>query len=86
LEFLVDRPQRAADILKKETESWRVAVFGSRIHVITDEDVESGIRTIAQKLEANGIRVIHSREERFSMEDVFISVVEQSRMKNASPS
>jgi ABC-2 type transport system ATP-binding protein len=79
LEFTVDRPQQAADLLKMDTEHWRVALFGDRLHVITDEDIDTATRSITSKLEANGIRVIHVREEHFSMEDVFIAVVENAR-------
>src|SRR5499425_3076222 len=39
LEFTVDRSQRAADLLKMSAEHWRVALFGDRLHVITDEDL-----------------------------------------------
>ena len=42
LEFIVDQPQRAADLLKERRERWRVSLFGDRLHVITDEDVEAG--------------------------------------------
>jgi ABC-2 type transport system ATP-binding protein len=79
LEFRVDQPQAAADLLKSETAHWRVALFGNRLHIITDGDVETGIRENTQKLEAAGIRVLEAREGRFSLEDVFISVVEQAR-------
>ncbi|HWZ55456.1 MAG TPA: ATP-binding cassette domain-containing protein [Verrucomicrobiae bacterium] len=79
LEFRVDQPQRAADLLKSETQRWRVALFGRRLHIITDNDVETGIRENTQRLEAAGIRVLEAREGRFSLEDVFISVVEQAR-------
>jgi drug efflux transport system ATP-binding protein len=79
LEFTVDRPQQAADLLKMDTEHWRVALFGDRLHVITDEDIDTATRSITSKLEANGIHVIHVREEHFSMEDVFIAVVENAR-------
>jgi drug efflux transport system ATP-binding protein len=79
LEFVVDKPQRAADVLKTETEPWRVALFGTRLHVISEEDPAAGIRTITRNLEANDIRVLSAHEERFSMEDVFISVVEKAR-------
>jgi ABC-2 type transport system ATP-binding protein len=79
LEFRVDQPQRAADLLKSEIQRWRVALFGRRLHVITDSDVETGIRENRQKLEAAGIRVLGAAEGRFSLEDVFISLVEQAR-------
>jgi ABC-2 type transport system ATP-binding protein len=81
LEFIVDHPQRAADLLKQEVERWRVSLFGNRLHIITDEDAEAGKRATTDKLESNGVRVISAREGRFSMEDVFISIVEQARQQ-----
>src|SRR5262249_11918175 len=76
-EFMVDQPQRASDLLKKEMESWRVSLFGDRLHVITDEENQE--QRIAEKLKANGIEVRNVRQSRFSMEDVFISVVAQAQ-------
>jgi ABC-2 type transport system ATP-binding protein len=84
LELIVDQPQRAADVLKTEGERWRVSLFGTRLHVITDDDVEAGRRATLRELEAKGIRVMDVREERFSMEDVFISVVEKARGRDRS--
>ncbi len=81
LEFIVDQQQRAADLLKSEMERWRVSLFGDRLHVITDEDPESGMRATAEELEANGIHVRQARVGQFSMEDVFISVVEKARLE-----
>ncbi len=81
LEFIVDQPQHAADVLKSDTERWRVSLFGNRLHVVTDEDVEAGKRTTTEKLESNGIKVISAREEPFSLEDVFISVIEKARQQ-----
>jgi ABC-2 type transport system ATP-binding protein len=56
-----------------------VALFGKRLHIITDSDVETGIRENTQRIEAGGFKVLEAREGRFSLEDVFISVVEQAR-------
>jgi ABC-2 type transport system ATP-binding protein len=81
LEFIIDQPQRAADVLKSDTERWRVSLFGNRLHVVTDEDVEAGKRTTTAKLESNGIKVISVREQPFSLEDVFISVIEKARQQ-----
>jgi len=81
LEFVVDQPQRAADLLKKDMAGWRVSQFGERLHVVTDEDAEPGRQRIAKKLEADGIKVVSAREGQFSLEDVFISVVEQARQQ-----
>ena len=81
LEFRVDQPQRATDQLKKSRERWRVSLFGDRLHVITDDDVEIAKQSTIQELEQNGIRVIEVHEGRFSLEDVFISVVERARQQ-----
>ena len=81
LEFIVDQPQRAADLLKKDHEPWRVSLFGDRLHFITDQDAERSKQVTTRNLEANGIRVISAREGRFSLEDVFISVVEKARQQ-----
>jgi len=60
-------------------EPWRVSLFGDRLHVITPDDPGAGERSTGAKLETAGIHVIQVREKRFSMEDVFISIVEKAR-------
>lgn len=79
LEFVVDQPQRAADLLRRATQDWSVSVFGDRLHVITHDEVSPASRSIVQVLESNDIRVHRVSEEQFSMEDVFISVVETAQ-------
>lgn len=79
LEIIVDQPQRAADLLKENTERWRVSLFGDRLHVITDDDIEAGKRMVSDKLNAAGIEIRDMHEESYSLEDVFIVVVEKAR-------
>jgi ABC-2 type transport system ATP-binding protein len=79
LELTVNQPQRAADLLKEKTERWRVSLFGDRLHVIVDDDVEQGKRRIAQKLQSAGIEIRDMREGSYSLEDVFIVVVEKAK-------
>jgi ABC-2 type transport system ATP-binding protein len=81
LELTVDQPQRAADVLKVGRERWRVSLFGARLHVISDDELEMARRRITRELEDEGIRVIDAREASFSLEDVFIAVVEQARAR-----
>ena len=81
LEFTVDQPQRAADLLKIHRERWRVSLFGTRLHVISDDDVDTASRRITRELEDQGVHVIDVRESSFSLEDVFIAVVEQARAR-----
>jgi ABC-2 type transport system ATP-binding protein len=81
LEFTVDQPQRAADLLKAGRERWRVSLFGARLHVISDDETETARRGITRELEGRGVRVIDAHEASFSLEDVFIAVVEQARAR-----
>ncbi|HYI94457.1 MAG TPA: ATP-binding cassette domain-containing protein [Bryobacteraceae bacterium] len=81
LEIMVGEPQRAADLLKSTTERWRVSLFGDRLHVITDDDVEKGTWEVVEKLQSAGIEPREVHEERFSLEDVFIVVVEKARQE-----
>ena len=79
IEFVVDEPQRAADLLKEKTERWRVSLFGDRLHVISDADAAEAESQTRERLEAAGIHVVSAKEQRYSLEDVFIRVVEQAR-------
>jgi len=51
------------------------------LHVITDELNQE--QSIVAKLKANGVEVRSVRQSRFSMEDVFISVVAQAQRGTA---
>jgi ABC-2 type transport system ATP-binding protein len=79
IELITDHPQRAANLLEQEMEHWRVSLFGDRLHVIVDDDARTGIAGLARRLEGDGIQVLNAGEERYSLEDVFIAVVEQAR-------
>ena len=81
-EFVVDQPQRASDLLKKQLEGWRVSLFGDRLHVITSDEKQA--QQIAEQLRASGINVMSMRGSRFSMEDVFISIVSQAKSQPVS--
>ena len=80
LELRVNEPQRAADLLKAAFDRWRVSLFGERLHVVVDE-LTSGRQTIDAVLTPAGVEVLQARESRFSLEDVFIRVVEQARLQ-----
>jgi ABC-2 type transport system ATP-binding protein len=79
LEFLVDQPQRAADLLKTDTERWRVSLFGDRLHVITDDNVAAASQSFSDNLRGAGIEVRSVHEEQYSLEDAFIVIVEKAR-------
>lgn len=84
LELITDQPQEACDFLKRERERWRVSLFGDRLHVIVDEDVETGIRNAREQLQGAGIQVLKAYEEPYSLEDVFIAIVEKMRKRNGN--
>jgi ABC-2 type transport system ATP-binding protein len=86
LELFVDQPQRAADLLKAKTDRWRISLFGDRLHVITDDDLESAKRDTLAKLSADGIEIRSIHEEAYSLEDVFIAVVEKARLQGKAAS
>ncbi|HEX4948076.1 MAG TPA: ATP-binding cassette domain-containing protein [Blastocatellia bacterium] len=81
LELYPSEPQKATQLLKAEMESWRVSQFGDRVHVIVDEEVAEGIAWITKRLSDAGIQVLRAEEENYSLEDVFIVVVEKARAK-----
>jgi ABC-2 type transport system ATP-binding protein len=84
LEIFTDAPQRANNLLKEELERWRVSLFGDRLHVIVDEDAATGIQHVTERLVRKGINVSRAREQSYSLEDVFIAVVEQMRREGKS--
>ena len=81
LELRVDQPQRAADLLKEQMERWRVSLFGDRLHVIVDDDVASAGKQLVERLRDAGVAVRDMHEESYSLEDVFIAVVEKARQQ-----
>ena len=81
IELFTSEPQRAANVLKAEMDRWRVSLFGDRLHVIIDEDAQTGIKNITERLKREGIDVSRAYEEDYSLEDVFIVVVEKARQQ-----
>jgi ABC-2 type transport system ATP-binding protein len=60
-------------------ERWRVSLFGDRIHVISDEPADKSIRDLTEMLAADGLQVNWAAEREYSLEDVFLVVVEKAR-------
>jgi ABC-2 type transport system ATP-binding protein len=79
LEIRTDLPQRALAVLKTETEPWRVSLFGDRVHVIVEGDAQAAARRLTARLGQEAIRVLEAREQDYSLEDVFLAIVEKSR-------
>jgi len=77
LEIRADNPLRAVAVLKQEMEPWRVSLFGDRFHVIVDGDAQAAVRRLEERLARDGIRVLEAIEQDYSLEDVFLEVVER---------
>jgi ABC-2 type transport system ATP-binding protein len=74
-----DRPQAASNYLKTRLDRWRVSLFGDQLHVILEQSAETGLPEVKRLLSEQGIAVLDAEEQTYSMEDVFIAVVERSR-------
>jgi drug efflux transport system ATP-binding protein len=81
LELRVDQPQRAADLLKEHMERWRVSLFGDRLHVIAGDDMPAEKKQVLDQLREAGLVVRDIHEENYSLEDVFIAIVEKARQE-----
>jgi drug efflux transport system ATP-binding protein len=77
LELRTDAPQRAVTLLKTEVESWRVSLFGERIHVIVEGEAETARRRLEARLVRDGIRVLEATEQDYTLEDVFLVIAEK---------
>ncbi|BAZ21074.1 ABC transporter [Kalymmatonema gypsitolerans NIES-4073] len=78
VEWECEQVQKAADVLKQKLERRRVSIFGSRLHTVLDEP-RTQISQVENWLVEAGVKVKSHRDMEFSLEDVFISVVEQAR-------
>src|SRR5215471_2686735 len=84
LELVTDAPQRANNLLKTRMESWRISLFGDRLHVVVEQDSEIAIREVTEQLAGEGIHVLSAGRVPYSLEDVFIGVVERMRKEGKS--
>jgi ABC-2 type transport system ATP-binding protein len=76
-EVEVDHPDRALAILRKKFGASRVSLFGDRLHVVVENDEQK--RQAGAVLQEAGVRVVAEKPVQFSLEDVFISLIESRR-------
>jgi ABC-2 type transport system ATP-binding protein len=77
LELVVDRTQAASDLLKTKLESWRVSIFGDRLHLVLDNP-ERDTPQIQSILHTEQITICSIRPISFSLEDAFIGIVQRT--------
>jgi ABC-2 type transport system ATP-binding protein len=83
IELRVDHNQQASDVLKSHLDSWRVAIFGDRLHVVLDQP-DTEIPQLQAVLATARIEVRSIRPVPFSLEDAFISVVQRTGTGHAA--
>ncbi len=74
-ELTIDAPELAAAALDKFLPAWRVALFGTRLHLIAIDEGDLDRATGA--LRAAGVTVSQTRPLPFSLEDAFIGTIER---------
>lgn len=81
LEFFTNAAQRSSSLLKARMESWRVSLFGDRLHVVVDGDPQQELHEIKELLVDHGVEVQDAHRATLSLEDVFIRLVEEARLR-----
>jgi ABC-2 type transport system ATP-binding protein len=76
-EMETDHPNQAQAVLKKKFGASRVSLFGDRVHLVTENEGQKS--ESAQVLEQAGVKVLTDKTVPFSLEDVFISLIESRR-------
>jgi ABC-2 type transport system ATP-binding protein len=76
-EIEADQPDRALAMLKKKFGASRVSLFGDRLHLVTEGNEQKRLASAA--LAEAGVKVLAEKPIPFSLEDVFISLIESRR-------
>jgi ABC-2 type transport system ATP-binding protein len=76
-EMETDHPNLAQSVLKKKFGASRVSLFGDRVHLVTESEQQK--RDSAEVLQQAGVKVLTDKNVPFSLEDVFISLIESRR-------
>lgn len=83
IELVTNHPQTASDLLKTQLDSWRVSIFGDRLHIVVDHP-DQDIPQIQQWLhdyqtpKGDRLHVDSLRSIPFSLEDAFIGIVQRA--------
>ena len=77
LEIETDHPDRALAALRSKFGASRVSLFGDKLHLVVENDVQR--EEAAAELQAAGVTVTAWNPAQFSLEDVFISLIESRR-------
>jgi ABC-2 type transport system ATP-binding protein len=76
-EIVTDHPDRALAILRKKFGASRVSLFGDKLHFVAENELQK--KEAEAELDSGGIKALAWNPARFSLEDVFISLIESRR-------
>jgi len=76
-EILTDKPDLSLRTLKAKFGASRVSLFGDKIHLVAENEEQT--KEAATELEKAGVKVVSWSPTPFSLEDVFISLIESRR-------
>jgi ABC-2 type transport system ATP-binding protein len=76
-EILTDKPDLSLRTLKEKFGASRVSLFGDKLHLVTEDDEQK--REATELLKNAGVTVLSCVPTQFSLEDVFISLIESRR-------
>lgn len=76
VEIKTDDVEATSNSLKDSFESWRVAVFGDRVHLVLD-NYEQQWSQVKQRLVEENLEIYSHRLIPFSLEDAFIGIVQR---------
>jgi ABC-2 type transport system ATP-binding protein len=76
-EILTDKPDLSLRTLKQKFGASRVSLFGDKLHLVAENDEQK--KEAATELENAGVKVLSWNPTQFSLEDVFISLIESRR-------
>jgi ABC-2 type transport system ATP-binding protein len=76
-EILTDKPDLSLRMLKQKFGASRVSLFGDKLHLVAEDDAQK--KEAAAELENAGVKVLSWDPTQFSLEDVFISLIESRR-------
>jgi ABC-2 type transport system ATP-binding protein len=80
IEMVVSNTQAASNLLKTQLESWRISIFGDRLHLVLDNP-EQQLSQVRQSLADHQIDIQSERAIPFSLEDAFIGIVQRTESK-----
>jgi ABC-2 type transport system ATP-binding protein len=76
-EILTDKPDLSLRTLKEKFGASRVSLFGDKLHLVTEDEEQK--KDATDRLKNAGVTVLSWAPTQFSLEDVFISLIESRR-------